>query len=332
MGVAIGVTILAIGLFKKVFFADNFAVYADPVFTAAEQGVGLAAVDAWIGAVSFFFQIYFDFSGYTDMAIGLALLFGVSLPVNFLSPYMSRSIVEFWRRWHITLSSFLRDYIYIALGGNRHGPALRYINLLLTMLIGGLWHGASWTFVAWGGLHGLFLVINNVYNRIRGAVPLKSSLPERLFYQALTVFAVLITWVYFRAETFGGAHRLFADMFDFSDAAATSMLTYEGMASSLPGQFARAFIELDMSTFGMVTIWLALAGFAGLLVFCFPNTYELFSRYHEAESEVPNSLRTKPLFNVRWTLSPHWMLFAALALAIGMLSMTQVAQFIYFEF
>lgn len=330
--VAVGVTIFAIGLFKKVFFADSFAVYANQVFQMAEDGTAMAGRDAWMGATSFFFQIYFDFSGYTDMAIGLALFFGIRLPVNFLSPYMSRSIIEFWRRWHITLSSFLRDYVYVSLGGNRRGPAMRHFNLLLTMLIGGLWHGASWTFVAWGGLHGLFLVVNHFYNGIRERIPIPSLAPERWFYQALTVFAVLMTWVYFRADSFGGAHRLFAEMFDFSDFAGVTALTYERAASTLPGQFTRAFIELDMPSFGMVTLWLGFAGLAALLVFGFPNTYELFSRYHEAEADVPESLRTKPIVALRWSPSVIWMLFTALVLAIGLLSMTQVAQFIYFEF
>src|SRR6185295_11484048 len=137
---------------------------------------------------------------------GISLMFGIFLPVNFNSPYKATSIVEFWRRWHMTLSQFLRDYLYISLGGNRRGRVLRYVNLMITMLLGGLWHGASWTFVAWGALHGAYLVVNHTYNRIRGADKMPPSFPERLFNQALTVFAVLMAWVYFRADTFAGAH------------------------------------------------------------------------------------------------------------------------------
>lgn len=332
IGIAIGISIFAIGLFKKVVFADNFAAYANPIFDAAEQNVALAFSDAWIGAVSFFFQIYYDFSGYTDMAIGLALMFGIALPVNFLSPYTSRSIIEFWRRWHITLSSFLRDYVYISLGGNRYGVARRHMNLLITMLIGGLWHGASWTFVAWGGLHGLFLIINHMYNRVRSAVPLASHAPERWFYQAITLLAVMLTWVYFRAETFTGAHALFAEMLNIGDGGAGTLLTYERMASTLPGQFSRAFFEFGLPTFGPKTIWLGFAVFASVLTLFWPNTYELFSKYSEAEASVPDSLRTRPLINVRWSPSLPWMLVTAGMFAVGLLSMTQVAQFIYFEF
>ncbi|MBT5260335.1 MAG: MBOAT family protein, partial [Nitrospina sp.] len=158
---AVGLTIFSVGLFKKVILADGIAVYSTPVFDAAEAGVILTFVDAWCGALAFTFQLYFDFSGYSDMAIGLGRMFGIILPVNFFSPYKASNIIEFWRRWHITLSRFARDYLYIPLGGNRKGTLLRFANLMITMLLIGLWHGAGWTFVIWGGLHGSYLVINH---------------------------------------------------------------------------------------------------------------------------------------------------------------------------
>ena len=139
----------------------------DAVFDARRHGhlrIGLAA--AWQGALAYTLQLYFDFSGYTDMAIGLARMFGVKLPVNFNSPYKAPRIIDFWRRWHMTLSRFLRDYLYIPLGGNRKGPARRYLNLMLTMLLGGLWHGAGWTYVVWGGLHGLYLLVNHAWRNL----------------------------------------------------------------------------------------------------------------------------------------------------------------------
>ncbi|RYG25077.1 MAG: MBOAT family protein, partial [Burkholderiales bacterium] len=142
-----GMTIFVIGLFKKVLIADQFALYANPVFTAVEGGATLSMTEAWVGALAYTFQLYFDFSAYSDMAIGLSRMFNVDLPINFNSPYKSRSIIDFWRRWHITLSTFLRDYLYFGLGGNRHGAVRRYVNLLTTMVLGGLWHGANWTFV-----------------------------------------------------------------------------------------------------------------------------------------------------------------------------------------
>src|SRR4029079_14565085 len=145
------------------------------------------------------FQLYFDFSGYSDMAVGLSLLFGVRIPVNFLSPYKAKNIIEFWRCWHISLSNFLRDYLYIPLGGNRKGPLRRYTNLMLTRLIGGLWHGAGWTFVIWGGLHGLYLTINHVWNSYS-----PFSLPTWVG-RVLTLAAVMVAWVFFRAESFQSA-------------------------------------------------------------------------------------------------------------------------------
>ena len=165
---AIGTTFLLFGLFKKVILADGIAVYSTPVFTAAANGGTPGAVNAWGAALAYTFQIYFDFSGYSDMAIGLGLMFGIVLPFNFNSPYKATSIIDFWRRWHMTLSLFLRDYVYIPLGGNRGGRVRRYINIMLTMLIGGLWHGANWTFVAWGGLHGIFLLVNHAWRGLRG--------------------------------------------------------------------------------------------------------------------------------------------------------------------
>ena len=148
---AAGLTIFCIGLCKKVLIADEIAVYVAPVFGAAAEGRAVGLADAWLGALAYTLQLYFDFSGYSDMAIGLSKMIGVRLPLNFASPYKAVNIIEFWRRWHMTLSRFLRDYLYIPLGGDRKGAARRYLNLLATMVLGGLWHGAGWTFIVWGG-------------------------------------------------------------------------------------------------------------------------------------------------------------------------------------
>jgi D-alanyl-lipoteichoic acid acyltransferase DltB (MBOAT superfamily) len=182
----------------------------------------LTALQAWAGTLAYTLQIYFDFSGYSDMAVGLSLLIGVRLPYNFDSPYKSRSIIEFWRRWHMTLSRFLRDYLYIALGGNRHGSARRYLNLFLTMLLGGLWHGAGWTFVIWGGLHGCYLAFNHGWrwcaSNIAGLRRLAGTAVARragtLLAWPLTLLAVVVSWVYFRAESLPAAHRMLACMAD----------------------------------------------------------------------------------------------------------------------
>lgn len=160
---AVGIALLTLGLFKKVVIADTLSPWVAAVFDSSEP---LTLFEAWGGVLSYTFQIYFDFSGYSDMAVGLGRLFNIELAINFNSPYKALSISDFWRRWHITLSSFLRDYLYIPLGGNRCGKIRRNINIMITMLLGGLWHGASWNFVVWGGLHGVFLVINHTYRKI----------------------------------------------------------------------------------------------------------------------------------------------------------------------
>ena len=213
---AAGITLFVIGLFKKVVLADGIAAYATPVFNAAEVGAALTFFEAWIGALAYTFQLYFDFSGYSDMAIGLGGMFGIQLPWNFNSPYKAKNIIEFWRRWHITLSRFLKDYVYIPLGGNRKGRVRRYLNVMITMVLGGLWHGAGWTFVIWGTLHGLYLLINHGWRALRQALghDLNStSWWGRGMAQVVTFTAVVVGWVFFRSETLGGAIHILLTMF-----------------------------------------------------------------------------------------------------------------------
>ena len=204
-----GLLFFAMGLAKKVLIADSVAPAANRAFTLADS-VPLGFVDSWFGSLAYTVQIYFDFSGYSDMAIGLALLFGIRLPLNFNSPYKSRSIVEFWRCWHMTLSRFLRDYLYIPLGGSRHGPVRRQVNLMLTMLLGGLWHGANWTFVLWGFLHGLGLAVHRIWTARMGDARL---VRPGWLGTALATLATF-TWVaacftIFRCADIGTAFRFF---------------------------------------------------------------------------------------------------------------------------
>ncbi len=207
-----GLVLLACGLVKKVAFADELARIADPVFTAALAGTPIAGPDAWSGVLAFGFQIYFDFSGYSDMAIGLALLFGLTLPENFNAPYRAVSLIDFWRRWHITLSTFLRDYLYFALGGARRGAARQALALTLTMLLGGLWHGAAWTFVLWGGLHGAGLAVNHAVRRAGLRVPAGVGV-------TLTFAFVMLAWIPFRAADFASAAQLFTSLWSAADIA-----------------------------------------------------------------------------------------------------------------
>ncbi len=201
-GFATGLFIFSVGLFKKVVIADSLAPWADRAFADA---TALGFFDAWTAALAYTLQIYFDFSAYSDMAVGLGLLFGLRLPLNFLSPYQAVTISDFWRRWHITLGRFLRDYLYIPLGGNRQRLARTLMALAVTMLLGGLWHGAAWTFVAWGGLHGAYLAVYHLWRRGRWRLP-------RPVAWALTFTAVVFAWVLFRADSFAAAWHLWGAM------------------------------------------------------------------------------------------------------------------------
>jgi D-alanyl-lipoteichoic acid acyltransferase DltB (MBOAT superfamily) len=199
-----GLFIFGIGLFKKVVIADSFAVWANAGF---DGGGRLEFFAAWATSLSYTFQLYFDFSGYCDMAIGASLLFNIWLPINFNSPYKALNIQDFWRRWHITLSSFLRDYIYISLGGNRHGVTRTHITILITFVLGGLWHGATWMFLVWGALHGCALVVQRVWQGFR------RPLPPMLAW-AITFLFVNFAWVFFRAKSFEDAKRVLRGMAD----------------------------------------------------------------------------------------------------------------------
>lgn len=201
--ISAGLFIFSIGLFKKVIIADTFSVIATNGFDRSEV---LNLVEAWITSLSYTFQLYFDFSGYTDMAIGAALLFNIKLPVNFNSPYKALNIQDFWRRWHITLSRFLRDYVYIPLGGNRFGSFITYRNIIATFLIGGLWHGAGWTFIIWGALHAIAMVVHGVW--------VKTGLHiNRYISWFLTFNFINVTWVFFRAGDFVEAKNILLNMF-----------------------------------------------------------------------------------------------------------------------
>ena len=200
--IAMGLFIFAIGLFKKVVIADTFAIWATKGF---DSELVLNFYEAWATSLSYTFQLYFDFSGYTDMAIGAALLFNIKLPINFDSPYKALSIQEFWRRWHITLSRFLKDYIYIPLGGNRKGTYRTYANLMATFIVGGIWHGAGWTFVFWGFLHGFALVIHRFWEHLGFKL-------WKWFAWFITFNFINIAWVFFRAQEWDDAIRVLRGM------------------------------------------------------------------------------------------------------------------------
>lgn len=207
-----GALLFLVGLAKKIILADNLGIYADRFFA---QGLGLSGAEAWVAAYLFTFQLYLDFSGYSDMALGIARMFGIRLTRNFATPYLSANATEFWRRWHITLSTWIRDYVYIPLGGNRLGNIRKYINLLLAMGISGLWHGAAWTFVVWGLYHGVLLVAHNIITKVRQNHPginIDLGLPGKLMSIAIFFHLTCIGWVFFRIPDLGLAWGLVSSM------------------------------------------------------------------------------------------------------------------------
>lgn len=327
--IAVGLTIFAFGLFKKAVLADGIAPYADNVFAAAEQGVPLDAVAAWSGALAYTFQLYFDFSGYSDMAIGLARLFGITLPLNFHSPYKAGNIIDFWRRWHMTLSRFLRDYVYIPLGGNRRGLVRRHGNLMATMLLGGLWHGAGWTFVVWGGLHGLYLMANHFWRWSRPRLGLDSGAAagwlERRLMHALTFLAVVVAWVFFRALTFDGALSMLQGMAGWNGVALPAAIAHrsEALATALQG------LGIRFETGGGADFVLAWAWIAALaaVAFFLPNTQEVLRRYRPALD-----LGLPRLTGWDWRPTAGWAAATAVLFALSVLSLPEVSVFLYFQF
>ncbi len=267
---ACGMPVFVMGMAKKLAIADPLSQVVNPLFTKAESQP-LELFEAWAASLGYTAQLYFDFSGYSDMAIGLALMFGIVLPINFFSPYKSTSIIEFWRRWHITLSNFLRDYLYIPLGGGRAGAFRRYVNLMIVMLLGGLWHGASWTFVLWGGLHGAMLVVNHLWRATISPRLLVLNSIALPFYGVLTFLLVVVGWVLFRAESFAGATNVLGGMF-YPQAISLPW----GVAFALGIDPAHWIFGDKGLSFPDLSVFLAFGSAAYLLVWFCPNTTEIF--------------------------------------------------------
>ncbi len=324
--ISIGTTIFILGLFKKVGIADEIAPYADAVFDAAAAGYAPTLFEAWVGAFAYTLQIYFDFSGYSDMAIGLGWMFGIRLPLNFFSPYKARNIIDFWRRWHITLSRFLRDYLYISLGGNRYGVPRRFINLFLTMLLGGLWHGAGWTFIVWGGLHGLYLIINHGW---RAVFPNPSTGPFAMSASwLLTFFAVVVAWVFFRAVDFPSAVLVLNGLWGGNGIAVS-----QEFAQTLPFNVEILGAEIVPQLPYLLSSRPILL-IVPFLIICvaLPNTIELMRRYRpvlDPSRIVPVGGKRKWWF---WRPVPIWSVATALIGIYSVLMLTRVSPFLYFQF
>lgn len=320
---AIGLSFFSIGLAKKAFLADGIAPFVAPPFDAAGVGQTVDLFAAWGGALAYTAQLYFDFSGYSDMAIGAARCFGIRFPENFNSPYKSKSIIEFWRRWHITLSRFLRDYVYISLGGNRLGETRRYVNLLATMLIGGFWHGANWTFVVWGALHGLYLIINHTWAaglaRWRPLTSIRLSLPGRASSFLLTFLAVVIAWVFFRAQTLDVGLRILTGMMGRNGALLPPAIL-EHLQPFAPFQAALGIGSGGSGT-QFVSTWLW-TGALFLIAFFAPNTQEIVAK-------VQASLQARQR---RPWMGQAWAMAMGVAAFIGFLSINRANAFLYWQF
>ncbi|WP_165065896.1 MBOAT family protein [Desulfovibrio sp. ZJ200] len=312
-----GFSLFSLGLAKKVLLADGIAPYADAVFNAAENAFPLSGAEAWLGSFCYTFQLYFDFSGYTDMALGLGLMLGLRLPENFNSPYKSTGIVDFWRRWHITLSAWLRDFLYIPLGGNRAGRLMQYRNLFLTMLIGGAWHGAGWTFLIWGALHGLMLCVNHFFRaRIKGspAESILAAAPLRLLSIAFTFLCINFCWVVFRALSPDGALRVYAAMFTGPfNAAEASTQGLSGMAAFLAALLPNKYFP-GWQPFALLAI-------CAVLVWAFPNSREI--------------LRGRPdgsLPWLAWRATGLWATGLAALAFLSLILLSRQSSFLYFQF
>lgn len=310
---AIGLSVFVIGLAKKTLIADQLSPLAAPVFAA---GAHPQMIEAWVGVLAYTFQLYFDFSGYSDMAIGLSRLFGVRLPLNFNSPYQAADISEFWRRWHMTLSRFLRDYLYVPLGGNRHGATRRCLNLMLTMLLGGLWHGAAWTFVLWGGLHGLYLMTHQVWRARRGGAP-------AWWGRALTFVAVMLAWVPFRAPDLRTAADIWGALMGLNGLAlphglATLAPQLRWLSPSFEGL---RWIELEGPGLPVLAL-------AALLAFGAPNTQQLFAWHRPA---LDGGVRPTAS-GLAWAPSARWSVAMSALFLACLFSMNRVTEFLYSQF
>lgn len=332
---AIGMSIFAIGLFKKTVLADGIAPYSNDIFQRAALGEELGLFVAWGGALAYTFQLYFDFSGYSDMAIGVARMFGIVLPLNFFSPYKSRNISEFWRRWHITLSTFLRDYLYIALGGNRRGTFMRYRNLLITMLLGGLWHGAGWNFVLWGFLHGAYLIVHQLWEKLLSVVGIGHSKLRSLVGWVITINAVVFAWVFFRATSFDAAINMLKGMIGMHGASIPNAI-YQRMEPLEP-----LFSALSIGSFlgggtQFIFTWLWIVVCAGI-VLLLPNLQELFQNYHysldtkRVKLDEQNTISGYRILT-KWRPTVLWAAVCALFLILGVMTLSQVSEFLYFQF
>ena len=325
---SIGVTIFFIGLFKKVMIAVTVSQFSTPVFNAAATGTAITFFEGWGAALAYTFQLYFDFSGYSDMAIGLGRMFGVRLPINFNSPYKATSIIDFWRRWHMTLSRFMLDYLYIPMGGNQKGRLRQYMSLIVTMLLGGLWHGAGWTFVIWGGMHGVYLFVNHAWRALKNSLKWQLNGNFNLHISRLLTFlAVVVSWVIFRADNLEAATKM-----------------YEGMMGHNGFPINKEWIAKMHRMGPLLTDWGVESGILvinikrallywslPLLLACWilPNTQQIMRKFEPAINFLEDP--RDPAF-IEWKPSRVWSLAVLVMAVLCLFNMTGISEFLYFQF
>jgi len=307
----LGFFLFSLGLFKKSVLIDPYTSYIDVLFAHAADGISLNFIDSWTAALGYSFQIYFDFSGYSDMALGLALVFGIRLPYNFFSPYKSTSIQEFWRRWHITLSTFLRDYLYIPLGGNKHGKFRTLLALLITMFLGGLWHGAGWTFIIWGLFHGSLLIIYYWWviltKPIKTLVVLKNTATYKASSILATFLLVSVGWVFFRASDLPTAFRIINGMIGLNSAQQITELT-KVIILAFPIYF--------------------------IIIWALPNSIEIMKKYNVSSSKHKFNTHKLSIYKniLCFRMTPIWGFISIGLFIASWFSLSSLSPFIYFQF
>ena len=324
--IALGLTIFTLGLAKKVLIADRLAPHVGPVFEAAANGEALTAFAAWGAALAYSAQLYFDFSGYSDMAVGLGLLFTLRLPINFAAPFRATSIIDLWRRWHISLSRFLRDFVYLPLGGAARGPARRTFNLLATMTLGGLWHGANWTFIAWGAFHGVLLAVNHAWRTVRGKRTPTAAGRFAGWFATFTAF--VIGMVLFRAADIGTALSMLKSMAGFGNAPYAEEIKVAWdlwgiRVGYISESFVRGWLGGHWSVIGSLTTLGALG--VALLI---PDTMEL-ADYREGE---PHAQWRRHVGMLAWRPSAAWLAVVSLLFGAVFANLLQFTEFLYYQF
>lgn len=327
----VGMGMFTIGLFKKIALADNLSDVANPIFAQVHIGHDIDFVMGWLAALSYTFQLYFDFSGYSDMAVGLGFCFGIRLPANFNSPYKAQSIMEFWRRWHITLSRFLRDYLYIPLGGRHKCRILQFLSILVTMFLGGLWHGAGWTFVLWGILHGMYLCTNHGWHHFKRTIGITSTRRHSMWSfcaRVLTFVSVSIGWVLFRSESLNDALAVLKGMAGLNGCQIPLVWVknWPALAEHLDAGYWTRISRVKMSSDTPLIFW------SFVICFLLPNTLQLFRMYrpyldapgYRIKQERPRWLLWKP--NVAWAVILAYMLLYSI------IRLNRVSEFLYFNF